>query len=131
MAPEFAEFHDELRSVAGDLLAKDRAVDWSSLVDAGRAAGLEVRAEGFADRAYEADGSLCDRRKPGAILAPRAAAAQAVAIARERSVPIAHGRRVAIDADTICLHGDGPDALATAVAVRAALVAAGIDVAAP
>src|SRR6478672_1198394 len=41
MAPEFAEFHAELRSVAGDLLAKDRAVDWSSLVDAGWV-GLEV-----------------------------------------------------------------------------------------
>ena len=41
MAPEFSEFHDELRSVAGDLLAKDRAVDWSSLVDAGWV-GLEV-----------------------------------------------------------------------------------------
>jgi alkylation response protein AidB-like acyl-CoA dehydrogenase len=41
MAQEFAEFHAELRSVAGDLLAKDRAVDWSSIVDAGWA-GLEV-----------------------------------------------------------------------------------------
>jgi alkylation response protein AidB-like acyl-CoA dehydrogenase len=41
MATEFAEFHDELRSVAADLLAKDRAVDWSSLVDAGWV-GLEV-----------------------------------------------------------------------------------------
>jgi alkylation response protein AidB-like acyl-CoA dehydrogenase len=41
MAPEFAEFHNELRSVAADLLAKDRAVDWSALVDAGWV-GLEV-----------------------------------------------------------------------------------------
>jgi alkylation response protein AidB-like acyl-CoA dehydrogenase len=41
MAHEFAEFHDELRSVAGDLLAKDRSVDWSSLVDVGWV-GLEV-----------------------------------------------------------------------------------------
>ena len=41
MAHEFAEFHDELRSVAGDLLAKDRAVDWPALVDAGWV-GLEV-----------------------------------------------------------------------------------------
>jgi alkylation response protein AidB-like acyl-CoA dehydrogenase len=41
MAHEFAEFHDELRSVAGDLLAKDRTVDWSSVVDAGWV-GLEV-----------------------------------------------------------------------------------------
>ena len=44
MAYEFAEFHDELRSVAGDLLAKDRAIDWSSLVDAGWV-GLEVPEE--------------------------------------------------------------------------------------
>jgi alkylation response protein AidB-like acyl-CoA dehydrogenase len=44
MAHEFAEFHDELRSVAGDLLAKDRAVDWSALVDAGWV-GLEVPEE--------------------------------------------------------------------------------------
>jgi alkylation response protein AidB-like acyl-CoA dehydrogenase len=44
MAHEFAEFHDELRSVAGDLLAKDRTVDWSSLVDAGWV-GLEIREE--------------------------------------------------------------------------------------
>jgi UPF0271 protein len=100
----------------------------SALLDAGRAAGLEVRAEGFADRAYEADGSLRDRRKPDAILSPAAAAAQAVAIARDGSVQIAHGRRVAIDADTICLHGDGPETYATAVAVRAALAAAGIEV---
>ena len=41
MAHEFSEFHDELRSVAGDLLAKDRAVDWPVLVDAGWV-GLEV-----------------------------------------------------------------------------------------
>jgi len=100
----------------------------SALLDAGRAAGLQVRAEGFADRAYEADGSLRDRRKPGAILAPAAAAAQAVAIVRDGSVLIAHGRKVAVDADTICLHGDGPDAFATAIAVRAALADAGIDV---
>jgi len=44
MAYEFAEFHDELRSVAGDLLAKDRAIDWSALVDAGWV-GLEVPEE--------------------------------------------------------------------------------------
>jgi alkylation response protein AidB-like acyl-CoA dehydrogenase len=44
MADEFAEFHDELRSVAGDLLAKDRTVDWSALVDAGWV-GLEVSEE--------------------------------------------------------------------------------------
>jgi 5-oxoprolinase (ATP-hydrolysing) subunit A len=100
----------------------------SALLDAGRAAGLAVRAEGFADRAYEPDGSLRDRRLAGAILDPAAAAAQAVSIARDRSVPTVGGGRHPIEADTICIHGDGPDAVSTAGAVRAALAAAGIDV---
>jgi UPF0271 protein len=100
----------------------------SALLEAGRSAGLAVRAEGFADRAYEADGSLRDRRLDGAILGPAAAADQAVSIARDRSVTTAGGHRVRIEAETICLHGDGPGAVATAVAVRAALAAAGIDV---
>ena len=100
----------------------------SSLLEAGLAADLAVRAEAFADRAYEADGSLRDRRLDGAILDPAAAVRQAVSIARDRSATTTDGRRVAIEADTICIHGDGPDAVATAVAVRAALAEAGIDV---
>jgi UPF0271 protein len=100
----------------------------SALLEAGRAAGLGIRSEGFADRAYEADGSLRDRHEEGAILDPAAAAAQAVAIARDRAVTVASGRQVTIDAETICIHGDGPAAVETAVAIRAALAAADIDV---
>jgi UPF0271 protein len=100
----------------------------SALLDAGRSAGLAVRAEGFADRSYEPDGSLRDRRLAGAILGPAAAAAQAVSIARDRSVTTGDGGRLPIEADTICIHGDGADAVATAVAVRAALAAAGVDI---
>jgi 5-oxoprolinase (ATP-hydrolysing) subunit A len=100
----------------------------SALLDAGRAAGLTVYAEGFADRAYEADGSLRDRRLAGAILDPTAAAAQAVSIARDGVVSTGDGTSIPIEADTICIHGDGPDAVATATAVRAALAAAGVDV---
>jgi UPF0271 protein len=100
----------------------------SALLAAGRAASLAVLAEGFADRAYEADGSLRDRRKPGAILAPAAAAAQAVSIAQDRCVVATDGTRVAIEAETLCIHGDGPEAVATAAAVRTALEAAGIAI---
>ncbi|HEX5824349.1 MAG TPA: LamB/YcsF family protein, partial [Candidatus Limnocylindrales bacterium] len=99
----------------------------SALLEAGRAAGLTVRAEGFADRAYEPDGSLRHRRLDGAILGPKAAADQAVSIARDRFA-IAGAGHVPVEVDTICLHGDGPEAVATAVAIRAALAAAGIDV---
>ncbi len=100
----------------------------SALLTAGMKANLTVRAEGFADRAYEPDGSLRDRRLDGALLDPAAAAAQAVSIARDRSATTREGRRVPIEADTICIHGDGPDAVATTIAVRAALALAGIDV---
>ncbi len=103
----------------------------SALVEAGRATGLATRDEAFADRAYEADGTLRDRRRDGALLDPAAAAAQAVAIARDGFATAAGGGRLAIRADTICLHGDGPDAVGTAIAIRAALAAAGIAVRAP
>jgi UPF0271 protein len=100
----------------------------SALLAAGRAAGLAVLGEGFADRAYEADGSLRDRRTPGAVLDPVAAAAQAVSIARDRCVVATDGTRVVVEADTVCVHGDGAQAVETATAVRAALEAAGIAV---
>jgi 5-oxoprolinase (ATP-hydrolysing) subunit A len=102
----------------------------SASVEAGRAAGLRVAAEGFADRRYEADGSLRSRRLDGAVLRPAEAAAQAVSIARDGVVRAVDGSIVHVRADTICIHGDGPDAVATASAVRAGLADAGIEVAA-
>jgi len=103
----------------------------SALLEAGTAAGLRVRAEGFADRAYEADGSLRDRRRTGALLRPAAAAAQAVGIARDGAVALEDGAEVVVPAETICLHGDGDEAVETATASRRALADAGIDVRAP
>ena len=91
----------------------------SALLRAGAGAGLTVAAEGFADRAYEPDGTLRSRRLPGAVHTdPAIAAAQAVALA-------ADGRYA-----TLCVHGDTPGAPAIARAVRAALEAAGHRVAA-
>lgn len=101
----------------------------SRLLEAGQAAGLRVAREAFADRAYEPDGSLRSRRLPGAVLGPQAAAAQAVSIARVRQVISASGQPVAVEADTICLHGDSPGSLDIARAVRQALHEAGIPIA--
>ena len=101
----------------------------SASLDAGLAAGLTVAAEGFADRRYEADGSLRARSLPGALLGPDDAADQAVSIARDGVVAAHDGSRVAVRADTICVHGDGPDAVAVARAVRTALETAGIGIA--
>ena len=100
----------------------------SASVAAGRAAGLDVAEEGFADRRYEADGSLRSRRLDGALLSPADAAGQALSIARDGSVGVGDGSRIAVRADTICIHGDSPDAAAIARAVRAALLGAGIRI---
>jgi 5-oxoprolinase (ATP-hydrolysing) subunit A len=101
----------------------------SAAIAAGRAAGLPVAGEGFADRAYEADGTLRSRRLPGAVHRdPAIVAAQALAIARERSVRTLDGSLVSVEADTICIHGDTPGAPALARAVRDALEAAGVAV---
>jgi UPF0271 protein len=100
----------------------------SASIDAGRAAGLSVAAEAFADRRYEADGSLRSRQRPGALLSAGDAAAQAVAIVRDGLVTSGDGSRLTVRADTICIHGDSPDAVGIARAVVAALGEAGIRV---
>jgi UPF0271 protein len=103
----------------------------SVVLDAGRAAGLAVAAEAFPDRAYEADGSLRSRRLDGAVLTDSSAVAErAVRMARDGTVVAVDGTIVRLDADTLCLHGDTPGAVEHARAVRAALGAAGIQVAA-
>jgi UPF0271 protein len=94
--------------------------------------GYAVAPEAFADRRYEADGTLRSRALPGALLdAPEDAAAQALALARDGAVTALDGRRVAVAATTLCIHGDTPGAVAIAVAVARRLAAAGVVVAGP
>ncbi|MDZ3822066.1 MAG: 5-oxoprolinase subunit PxpA [Pseudoxanthomonas sp.] len=92
-------------------------------------AGLGFIAEGFADRSYEADGSLTPRTLPGAVLASAAGvAAQALRIVRQGEVIARTGERLRLCVQTLCLHGDTPGALALAHGLREALAAAGIAV---
>jgi UPF0271 protein len=101
----------------------------SELLNAGREAGLAVASEVFADRAYEADGSLASRQKPGSVIHDRAAVvARAITMVRERRVVAIDGSDVALEADTICLHGDTAGAADLARAVRAGLESAGVRV---
>jgi len=94
---------------------------------AAEASGLRFAAEAFADRRYEPDGALRSRRLAGALIeAPQDAAEQAVRIARSGRVVASDGRELALAAQTLCVHGDGPHAVATARAVRRALEAAGV-----
>lgn len=104
----------------------------SALEAAAASAGVDFVAEGFADRAYRGDGRLVPRSEAGAVIeAPEASAAQALAIAQGEAFTAADGRALNVRAQTICLHGDTPGAVARAQAIRAALEAAGIEVAAP
>ena len=102
----------------------------SALVDAGRDAGLAIAAEAFADRAYEADGSLRARGLPGAVLeSPDEAARQARTIVVDGLVRAHDGSVVEVRADTLCIHGDTPDAPAYARQVRETLAADGVAIA--
>ena len=102
-----------------------------AMASAAADAGLRFIPEAFADRRYLADGSLQPRSESGAVLTdPAAAAAQAVSIAAG-AVTAVDGARVDLRAETICCHGDTPGAVEIAAAVRAALVAAGVEVSLP
>ena len=104
----------------------------SALIAAGIATGLACLSEGFADRAYEADGSLRSRRLPGALLQdPAVAAAQAVRIATEGRTTTSDGTTIELAVATLCIHGDTPGAAAIATAVREALANAGVAVRRP
>ncbi|WP_114856177.1 LamB/YcsF family protein [Brachybacterium sp. YJGR34] len=104
------------------------AAPGAAVVDLARAAGIEVVLEGFADRAYRADGTLAPRHEPGAVLTdPVAVAAQATSIATERGARTADGTWVPLDVRTLCLHGDTPGAIALARAVRARLLDEGVQ----
>ncbi len=101
----------------------------SEILNAGRAARLRVAAEVFADRAYEPDGLLASRRKPGAVIHdPDVVVARAVRMVKERSVVAIDGSVVPLEADTICVHGDTPGSDDLAARIRAGLEAAGIVV---
>lgn len=92
-----------------------------------RERGLAVADEAFIDRGYSADGTLVPRGRPGALIEdPAEAAARAVRLAAGSSVTTAAGGEVRITADTLCVHGDGRRAVEVAMAVRAALLAAGV-----
>uniref|UniRef100_UPI00334062A8 LamB/YcsF family protein n=1 Tax=Castellaniella defragrans TaxID=75697 RepID=UPI00334062A8 len=99
----------------------------SPLLEQARGRGLRVVAEAFADRAYTRQGALVSRREPGAVLHdPAQVAERMLALVRTGRIPAIDGSLVALQADSICVHGDSPDAVAMARALRAHLQDAGV-----
>ena len=127
------------RTVADAIAAAVAAVDarlalvglaGSQLLAAARAWNLRPVSEAFADRRYLADGTLQRRTQGDALLTDAdAAVAQVLRIVREGVVESVDGQTVRIAADTICLHGDGPQAVNFARRLRAELADAGVEVA--
>jgi UPF0271 protein len=92
--------------------------------------GVQVAREFFADRTYEDNGTLTSRKKPGSVLHDAEEAAERVLRAlQDKAVISTSGKRIPVQIDTICVHGDEPSAVAMARAVRAKLEASNITIA--
>ncbi len=103
----------------------------SELLRAGEAAGLPVASEGFADRAYEPDGSLTPRSRAGSVIHDvDTVVRRAVRMAVDGVVTATDGSEIALRVETLCTHGDTPGAAALTRALRAGLERAGVTIAA-
>jgi UPF0271 protein len=101
----------------------------SALARAGRAQGLRIAQEVFADRNYLADGSLVPRNRPDALLHdPDEAAERVLRMLRESKVRSVDGADVDVRAETICVHGDAPGAVEFARALRLRLEKEGAEI---
>ncbi|HWR93380.1 MAG TPA: 5-oxoprolinase subunit PxpA [Desulfobacterales bacterium] len=106
--------------------------DRAELESIGRSRGLRMAFEFFADRAYNADGSLVSRQQPGAVIHDHdVVAAKVLKLVREGRVQTIDGGEIEIKAETICVHGDNPQALALVQKIRETLTAAGVAVKPP
>ncbi len=101
----------------------------SAMTEAGKEAGLRIAGEVFADRAYQADGSLVPRSMPGAVIHDtEEALSRTVRMVKEGIVTAVTGETVPLTADSICVHGDNPSALAFVKAIRERLETEGVSV---
>ena len=101
----------------------------SQMVKAARDMGLKTAEEVFADRAYEEDGSLVARSKPGAMIEDEdEAIARVIRMVKEGKVQAITGKDIDIKADSVCVHGDGEKALLFVEKIRKALTDEGIEI---
>lgn len=100
----------------------------SELVKAGKKAGLRTASEVFSDRTYQEDGSLTSRKEKNALLTDyEEAVNQVIRMVKEKKVHTVQGKDIEVQADTICIHGDGENALDFAKYINQALKESGIE----
>ncbi len=126
-----------VRALAGALARIDRNLllvglagrDNRRMADIAAAEGIAMVFEAFPDRAYTPEGTLVSRRLSGAVIHdPQAAAARALRMVVEQTVAAVDGTVVPLAAGTLCVHGDNPEGVALAAAIRQNLEAAGVAV---
>lgn len=101
----------------------------SELVKAAERMGLPYICEVFADRAYMPDGTLVPRSHAGAVIEDEDTAIERVlSMVRDGEVLAINGEKIAVRAESVCVHGDGAKALAFVRRIRAALLAAGVEI---
>ncbi|HRJ70343.1 MAG TPA: 5-oxoprolinase subunit PxpA [Beijerinckiaceae bacterium] len=116
-----------IRGVDPDLIFV--VLPFSALQRAGEKAGLRLAMEVFADRAYEDNGLLMSRKKPGSVIHDgAAAAANVLRMVRQQAVTTGSGKVMPTRVDTICIHSDTPGAIAMARQVRQVLVDASVAI---
>jgi UPF0271 protein len=104
----------------------------SKSIERAKKQNVKTVAEVFADRGYSDDGTLAPRDQPGGMIEDAAQSVkQALGMIEEGAVVSLNGKRVAVSADTLCLHGDQPGAVAFAKALRKTFSEKGISVVAP
>lgn len=104
----------------------------SYLVSEAKAMGLKTASEVFADRTYQDDGSLTPRTKPNALIEEEEQSLkQVLQMIKSGTVTSVSGKEIPLVAETICLHGDGKNAVAFAEAINKKLKAEGVQIAKP
>lgn len=99
------------------------------MAEAGLRLGLPIAYEAFPDRAYTPEGTLAPRQTPGAVIKdPDTVVRRAVQIAAEGCIEAVNGELIQLDAQTLCVHGDNPQAVAMVRNIRRELAGRGIDV---
>ena len=111
---------EAIKSFDKDLIVL--ALSGGELAKAAKDMGLRTALEVFADRGYEEDGTLVDRRKEGAMITDEQEAIdRVIRMVKEKKVTAVTGRDIPIQADSVCVHGDGVKSLAFVEKIRAAL----------
>ena len=99
----------------------------SEMEKAGKKLGMKIAAEIFADRNYEDDGNLISRLKKNALITdPKIAEKHIVKMVKNQALNCFSGKQIPCEIDSVCVHGDGKNAVKTAKQIKEGLIKSGV-----